>query len=299
MKNYLNNPSVCFSSNSSSGAWQIRGVQISQSRPYWTAINKPDKKDIDKFDIFCFIKKPNLKILDLVKSNNKIAVLDVVDSWAQPGDDLNIFNKDDAADLFRKKWKNLDFDGYIFPTKKMYEDLTPYGSFSTYIYHHYWPKLGIERTSPKKKVFKIGYQGNEDFMGTFINRINKLCIKYDIKFIVNPDNYNDLDIIILFRDGVRNSFLSTNYKSNIKVTNAYGAGIPLLVNKNEYVAHEVDNGNIYFFYDLLSFENQLNKLFNYLIRKYISKSFVNDSIAYKIENIAKIYEYFFKRIKKV
>ena len=83
------------------------------------------------------------------------------------------------------------------------------------------------------------------------------------------------------------------------MTNSYGAGIPLLVNKNEYVAHEVDNGNIYFFYDLLSFENQLNKLFNYLIRKYISKSFVNDSIAYKIENIAKIYEYFFKRIKKV
>jgi hypothetical protein len=299
MKRYHSNPSVCFLSNSSSGAWQVRGLQISQSRSYWTAINRPDKEDIEKFDIFCFIKKPNLKILDLVKSKNKIAVLDVVDSWAQPGDDLNIFNKDDAADLFRKKWKNLDFDGYIFPTKKMYEDIAPYGSFSTYIYHHYWPKLYTERNPPRRKVFKIGYQGNEDFMGTFINQINKLCLKYDIKFIVNPDNYCDLDVIILFRDGNRNSFLSTNYKSNIKVTNAYGAGIPMLVNKNEYVAHEVDNGNIYFFYDLLSFEIQLNNLFNYSLRKDISKSFVSDSKGYNIENIAKIYEYFFKRIKKV
>lgn len=286
---------VCFTSRSSAGAWQIRGQQIAAMRSNWTAINQPTDKDLHQADLVCLVKKPDPRVIDRVRQMGKPLVFDIVDSWAQPDDGLKYTDASKAHELFAPAWRRIGADGYIFPTRRMQEDLGALVRDKITIYHHFWPQ--IQRNPIRERVAVIGYEG-ADYLGEWRPRIEQACSDRGIRFVANPVNYTDLDIVILARGGAHGNFLSRRYKSNVKLANAMGSGTPALVHFEEMSAHDTDTGDVLFFTDQPgSFERQLDRLVDdHALRLHIHRKFLDAAPRFHISNIADQFEGFFLRI---
>ena len=287
---------ACFVSNTSAGSWEIRGKQIAGMRSNWLAINKPSKSIIDEADIICVVKKPNFKIIEIARKKNKPIVYDILDSWQQPSDDRACLNKEDAINLFSKKWKEIDADGYIFPTKNMENILGTLVKNKVTIYHHYWPQIKINPI--RKIVKKVGYVGNKNFLGMWGHKLDQLCKKKDIEFVINPEDFIDMDVVVLTRGGDYANYLAKNFKSNVKLANAMGSGTPALIHYREMSAHDTDSGDSLFFTDHPdSLERQLDRLIkSHDLRAAIHNNFIEESVNFSIEVISDQYEYFFQDI---
>lgn len=288
---------VCFSSRSSAGAWQIRGEQIAMMRANWEAINSPVDDDLERFDLFCFIKKPDFKLIRKLKKLKKPYVFDIVDSWAQPADGLKYTDQSGARELFAESWKEVDADGYIFPTRHMQSALSSLVRTHITIYHHFRPQ--IQPNPIRERVSTVGYEG-ADYLGPWREIIRQICDSRKISFVENPANYTDMDIVVLARGGEHSSFLANSYKSNVKLANAYGSGTPALVHFKEMSAHDVDCGDIRFFSDHPdSFERQLDALCSdHELRKRIHQNFLKSAEPFKIQSIATQFEAFFLHVLK-
>lgn len=287
--------SVCFTSRSSSGAWQIRGQQIAAMRSNWTAINQPIDNDLEQADLVCLVKKPDPRVVELARQKGKVIVFDIVDSWAQPEDGLKYTDAGKARELFAPAWRRINADGYIFPARRMQEDLETLVREKVTIHHHFWPQ--IQRNPVRDRVAVIGYEG-ADYLGEWRPRIELACSDRGIRFVANPINYTDLDIVILARGGEHGNFLSRRYKSNVKLANAIGSGTPALVHFEETAAHDTDTGDVLFFTDQPgSFERQLDRLVNdHRLRLHIHRKFLEVAPRFQISNIANQFEGFFLRI---
>lgn len=288
---------VCFTSRSSAGAWQIRGQQIASMRSNWRAINKPTTQDLRDSDLICFVKKPDSRVLDKARKYGKPIVFDIVDSWAQPDDGNSYRDILAAKGFFAQAWKRVRADGYIFPTHTMEKQLGGLVPCGATIYHHYWPH--IKKNPIRDTVRKVGYEG-ADYLGEWRSRIEDVCAHHGLEFVVNPSEYTDLDIVIIARGGVHANFLSSNYKSNVKLANAYGSGTPVLAHISEMSVHDTDCGDVMFFSDAPgSLERQLRRLIsNYSLRLSIHQEFLRAAKRFEIGHLANQFETFFEFIIK-
>lgn len=286
---------VCFTSRSSAGAWQIRGLQIASMRSNWTALNKPSDEDLERADLICVVKKPDSRVIERARRMGKALVFDIVDSWAQPDDGLKYTDVAKAREFFSKAWKSVDADGYIFPTRRMEERLGELVRDRITIYHHCRPQ--IQRNPIRERVSVVGYEGGA-YLAEWAPRIERACAERGIRFVVNPPQYTDLDIVILVRGGEHGTFLARQFKSNVKLANAIGSGTPALAHFEEMSAHDTDTGDVLFFTDQPgSFERQLDRLIEDLaLRKEIHEHFLAAAPRYHIENIAAQFEGFFLNI---
>lgn len=226
------------------------------------------------------------------KKLNKPIVFDILDSWAQPEEGMTCTDLQKARQLFSRMWSAIDADGYVFPTKSMRDDLGTLVEKSLTIYHHFKPNIPVNPL--REKVLTIGYEGN-DYLGEWKPFIEKVAASRGVKFVINPDSYKDLDIVVMARGGAHGNFLSHRYKSNVKLANAYGSGTPALVHFKELSAQETDNGDVLFFSDVPgSFERQLDKLLlDFELRRYVHERFMATSSRFHINDVANQFENFF------
>ena len=287
---------VLFTSISTAGAWQIRGKQIAYGRNNWKSINKPTIIDIYQCDLLCVIKKTTPSVIRWARLFGKPIVLDILDPWRQPSDDNDVVDIVHAAALFKKIFTTINANGYIFPNEKMRHDLGYLVEKSTTIYHHFWPH--IKKNPIRQNFSNIGYQGNIDYLGELKHEIVKICEKHKINFLVNPSEYTDLDAVIIARSGLHASFLSNNYKSNVKLANAYGSGTPALANYKDYSSRETANESVFFFNDNIdTFQEQLALLASsHGLRRNIHKEFIDSSKKFTINEITNQFEKFFLEI---
>ena len=288
---------VLFTSRSSAGAWQIRGEQIAATRSNWSAISRPGEQDLEDCDLLCIVKKPDAKLVELARRKGKPIVYDIVDSWAQPEDGVTHTDLESARELFGRAWRALAADGYIFPTRRMQLDLGSLVVHGITIYHHYWPHL--QPNPVRERVQTIGYEG-ADYLGDWLPAMQAACASRGIRFVANPQDYNDLDVVVLARGGEHGNFLARNYKSNVKLANAYGSGTPALVHVDEMSAHDTDTGDVLFFTSQPgSFERQLDRLLqSHALRREIHENFRAAAPRFHIANIARHFEGFFLDVQQ-
>lgn len=283
---------VLFTSKSSAGAWQIRGEQIAAMRSNWVAKNRPSDEDIAACDVLCVVKKPVPEVIERARQLGKAIVYDIVDAWAQPADGLKYGSAAAARELFGPAWRALKADGYIFPTRRMQLDLGDLVMHGITIYHHYWPQ--IRRNPMRERVQTVGYEGG-NYLGEWQPLIESACQRRGLRFVANPADFSDLDIVVLARGGEHGSFLARSYKSNVKLANAYGSGTPALVHVDEMSAHDTDTGDVLFFTGRHgSFERQLDRLLESpALRMQIQHNFLAAAPRFHISNIAGQFEGFF------
>lgn len=284
-----------FTSRSSAGAWQVRGEQVAALRTNWRALHHPGDDDIAACDLLCVVKKPDHHVIDRARRLGKAIVFDIVDAWAQPEDGLRCAGIDDARALFRPAWSAIAADGYIFPTRRMAQDLGPLVRNAVTIYHHHWPQLAPNPVRPQVRT--VGYEG-ADYLGPWQSRIELACAARGLRFVANPRDYNELDIVVLARGGVHGNFLARRYKSNVKLANAYGAGMPALAHVDEMSAHDTDSGDVLFFTDRPgSFERQLDRLCaSHALRLSIHRRFRAQAARYRVDRAAASFEAFFQHV---
>jgi len=253
-----------FTSKSSAGAWQIRGMQIAQTCDEWIASNSPSEDEIEAADVVCIVKKIDNRTLDLCKQKNKLLVLDVVDFWPQNGN-LDIpLNRFESLQLVRKLVKNIEPDALIFPNFAMWAELR--SSFpvtpSTFIYHHFRPEFSnIDYQTELRPITVIGYEG-ADYLGEWLETAGNICDELGIQFVVNPSSLLDVDAVFSARGSIFRTFLNCNFKSNVKASNAIGANKPFLCHVDERSAHEVDPGTFLFFDNAFTLKKQIEKIQN-------------------------------------
>ncbi len=285
---------VCFA-GFPSGSWEIRGKQIAACRTNWTERRDYERLDLDAYDVFCFVKFPLPSLIRALHRRGKIVVLDVLDSWLQPEEGLLCANVGDARKLYEKKWSRNRFHAYIFPNLTMMADLGSLTPQRSFIYHHYRP--GLAPIEVRECVKRVGYEGNPSFLGPYYEILNRMCAERGLEFVVNPSDYRSLDIGIACRGGIHESFMSSRYKSNVKLANFYGAGLPCLVSHKEFSYQETDNGSVLFFDSERALAEQLDRLLSFSFRKQIHASFLETRKHFSIEHISSLYEAFFTNLR--
>lgn len=288
-----------FTSKSSAGAWQIRGMQIAQACDEWIASNSPSEDEIDAADVVCIVKKIDNKTLDLCKQKNKLLVLDVVDFWPQSGSLDKPLNRFESLQLVRKLVKNIEPDALIFPNFAMWAELR--SSFpvtpSTFIYHHFRPEFSdIDHQTELRPITVIGYEG-ADYLGEWLETAGNICDEIGIQFVVNPSSLLDVDAVFSARGSIFRTFLNCNFKSNVKASNAIGANKPFLCHVDERSAHEVDPGTFLFFNNAFTLKKQIEKIQNDTSFRALNFNKMNlAKPLYGIEAIASEFDLFFHQV---
>jgi len=113
------------------------------------------------------------------------------------------------------------------------------------IYHHHKPWL--KPTTIKQRPEIVGYEGNAEYLGEWADTAKMICAEIGMRFAVNPEDFQHIDIGFAARGGPHGSLMASRYKSNVKLANFYGAGIPCVMQASEVSYRETDNGKVLFF----------------------------------------------------
>jgi hypothetical protein len=285
---------VIFTSRSSAGSWSVRGEQIAACRTGWRAMHQVDDASLRACDVLCVVKRGDAKLVRRAQQQGVPVVFDVLDSWAQPADGLACADRRAAVALFRERWKAFAWDAVIFPNRAMREHLGSLTVASTFIYHHYVP--GLELNPWRDEARTVGYVGSERYLGPWYPLLVRVCRDLGLELLVNPPSFADIDIGVCVRGGEHDTFLANTYKSNVKLANFYGAGIPALAGVKERSCHETDTGYVHFFADEPQLRLQLARLLDPAWRRTVRDRFVEAREAFRIERVAEAYESFFEEV---
>lgn len=290
-------PNVCFFGVPAMGSWKVRAQQIASARPRWLATGTLEPADVLAHDVFVAVKRPFRTRLRLLRAMGRTTVYDIVDCWAQPADGVRYPDLPAIRGYFERFFADLPVDGVIFPNRQMYEDLGDLVPEPTYIYHHFWP--GMAPIAIRERALVVGYEGAPAYLGPWQAVIEAACRKLGLQFVVNPPDLRAIDIGFAARGGVHASTMARRYKSNVKLANFYGAGIPCLVEAAEHSYRETDDGEVRFFASEQELVDRLAELCDYTTRCRIHDSFLRTRERFTLEAIARQYDAYFAHLAAV
>ncbi len=274
------------------GSWKVRAQQMAAARPHWHAVGNLESRDLLAHQLYCAVKRPFRSRLRLLRALGKVTVYDIVDCWAQPADGLRYRDATAIRGYFKAFFADLPVDGVIFPNRTMLEDLGDLVPNPIHIYHHFWP--GLEPITVREQAQVVGYQGEPEYLGPWRAAIERACHQLGLRFVVNPRSLRDLDIGFAARGGIHAVPMAHRYKSNIKLANFYGAGLPCLVHAAELSYQETDNGEVRFFTTENELRDRLAELLPYEARMRVHRSFLATREHYTLEAVAQRYETYFQ-----
>lgn len=267
------------------GSWQIRGLQIARELGMKAEID-PERAEIERHDLVCIVKKVRPEIFFQFK--RRPIILDILDSWPQPMG--NAFSRSQAVAYMKRVISDINPVGVIFPTHKMQEDIGDNGYVSTVIYHH---SRGIEKNSPRIKVGRVGYEGSARYLEEWEEPILEACERLGWEFVVNPEDLTKVDILLSVRGGKWRGYVTDNWKSNVKLANAAGFGIPIISLK-EAGAIETQTGGESWIESPIELFDKLSSLSPLDVR--VEKSAKLKAGAISISSIAEQYKRFIDSI---
>jgi hypothetical protein len=285
---------VCFFGVPAMGSWKVRAQQVASARVRWRAVGNLEPHDVMTHDVFVAVKRPFRTRLRLLRAMGKTTIYDVVDCWAQPADGLRYPDLPSIRAYFTRLFDGLPVDGVVFANRTMYEDLHDLVPNPTFLYHHFWP--GLEPIEVREDADVVGYEGAAAYLGPWRAVVEAACRRLGLRFVVNPTDFRSIDIGFAARGGVHASTMTHRYKSNVKLANFYGAGIPCLVNDSEVSYHETDDGEVRFFTTEQELVDRLAELRSYETRLRIHRSFLRTRERFTLEAVAQQYDAYFARL---
>lgn len=214
---------ILFTGRGGSGSWQIRGIQIGAALGARVVPNA-SADDLAWADIVIAVKRIPGDLLHRIRASGKPWVYDVIDAYPQP--EAGSWSADKARRWVQALMAGLEPDAVIWPSAGM-QACSPYLR-GTVIHHHYRPS--IKRNPIRQKMEVIGYEGAPQYLAEWKPALEQAAAKIGARFVINPANLADLDVVVALRGKEHNGWVQRMFKSNVKMANAQGSGTPMICN---------------------------------------------------------------------
>lgn len=211
---------LLFTGRGSAGSWKVRGEQLGNALGA-QVMALADAESFRAADLVVVVKRTPSAIT--CHLGGKRWVWDIIDSFPQPG--CRYWSRSESIQWVRQQIKSLRPTAMIWPNERMREDCDT-GLPGLVLPHHHRP--GIATNPIRKKVQTVGYEGRPAYLGKWEPRLNSECQRRGWRFVVNPAQLSDLDIVVAVRGGQWESYAATHWKSNVKLANAHGSGTPFV-----------------------------------------------------------------------
>jgi hypothetical protein len=179
-------------------------------------------KDMQAHDVVLVIKRVPDELLSDLRASGVPWVYDIVDAYPQPA--CSVWEEEQCREWLARHIKTLNPDRVVWPNKRMRDDSGR--STEPVVYHHYRP--GIARNPLRKAVKCAGYEGSAKYLDGWLTPMMRECDRRGIRFVVNPAQLADLDIVVAMRGGIWDGYAQRHWKSNVKLANAHGSGTPFI-----------------------------------------------------------------------
>lgn len=258
------------------GSWAVRGVQLGYAMG---ATVKPmaTRADMRKHDVVLVVKRCPPELLTELRASGVPWVYDIVDAYPQPA--CSLWSAQEARSWLHARIAELQPRGVIWATERMRDDSSIGGKV---VYHHHRP--GLARNPIREKVRTIGYEGGAHYLDHWLPHIERECKRRGYRFVVNPDQLAQLDIVLALRGGVWDGYCQRNWKSNVKLANAHGSGTPF-IGATESGYKETSSGCEYWADTPQELTRSLDWLESHEARKAVHKRFLAHT--YTLDQAAK------------
>jgi len=270
---------VLITGKGTSGSWQIRGVQIAEAIGA-QAIPMASLEECRAADVIIGVKRIPDDLLHRIRESGRPFLWDVVDSYPQPK--CSTWNNVESIAWIKETAARLRPDHIIWPNRRMQEDAMLGG---TTIYHHHRP--GIKVNPVRDRIEVVGYEGSPSYLEGLLPMIQAECAKRHARFVINPENLADVDVVLAMRSPRFNGYMQRHHKSNVKLANAHGSGTPFIgAMEDGYI--ETCCGAEYWAEDQKQLGMALDWMEPQHVRQEISSRFLSHAIT--IESVAKQYK---------
>lgn len=214
---------VLITGKGTSGSWQIRGVQLGAAIGA-TVAPMASVEQIKAADVVVLVKRMPPELLARVAQSGKPVVYDMVDSWPQP--DGNLWNRAQLIGWAQSQLKFIRPHALVTATQRMRSDLGFAGP-SLALPHH--ARLGAQINPIREQVHAVGYEGDPRYLGAWAAVLESECAARGWRFVVNPQQLAELDIVVALREGIWTGYAPRHWKSNVKLANAQATGTPCIL----------------------------------------------------------------------
>lgn len=210
---------VLFTGGGTSGSWQIRGIQIGMAMSA-TLAPRATLEQCQAADVIVVVKRLPAALLENIRASGRPWVWDIVDAYPQPK--CSAWGEVESKEWLAQQLEALKPDFVIWPNERMQRD----GTGGAVIYHHHRP--GAARNPIREHIRTVGYEGQPDFLGEWKPIIEAECRRRGARFVVNPFQLADLDVVIALRGNEWNGYPQRHWKSQVKLANAHATGTPFI-----------------------------------------------------------------------
>lgn len=201
---------------SGKGSFEVRGRQLGAALGAIVS-SRPDR--LQWADVVVLIKRADPAWAELARRAGKAVVWDALDFWQQP--EHNAASEAEALALLTAEVARYQSDLVIGATQAMAA-----ACGGAYLPHHSRPNL---TTGPVRDyVGVVAYEGTRKYLGQWGKAAERACAVRGWRFVVNPPDLRDADIVLALRDGEHDGSICREWKSGVKLVNAIASGRPVV-----------------------------------------------------------------------
>ena len=204
------------------GSWNIRGAQLGAVIGAQVDCHVNSVKG---FDLAVVVKRPRADVLERLRQREVPVVWDIVDAWPQPVG--NGWGRAECLAWLRREVATVRPAAIVAASAGMAEDCADLGVPVLHLPHHARP--GQRRNPVRENVRVLGYEGGEQYLGTWEPLLREECKRRGWGFFINPTSLADVDIVVAVRDCT--GYAARSWKSNVKLACAQGSGTPCVLNR--------------------------------------------------------------------
>lgn len=213
---------ILFTGNGTAGSWKIRGEQLGAACA--GSISSPaSQQALADAEMVVVVKRCTDKLLRELHDQDKRWVFDALDFYPQP--ECTTWSKKYAIDWVRKEIDRLNPNAIIWPNQQMMLDCSD-GRPERVLYHHH--RSSLIRNVPQDRPLVVAYEGSEKYLEHWNGFLQRECSKRGWTFVVNPSLLSNADVVVALRGPRFSGYAQFNWKSNVKLANAQGAGVPFI-----------------------------------------------------------------------
>ena len=200
------------------GSWAMRGVQLGGEIGARVTV-KPNALDWAWAEIVVLVKRAAVRWGAQAQRAGVPVVWDVLDFWAQPEE--NGLSRDEM--IAKVKWiqQQAGVTALIGATRAMAADIG-----GVYLPHHC--RLWLQPAPIRVAAAVVAYEGQRKYLGRWAKALESSCAALGLRFVVNPHDIREADVLVSFREGRWDGWACRQWKSGIKHVNAMVAGRPIV-----------------------------------------------------------------------